>query len=179
MWCVCWTQCLACCHVCSEFPSWWLLLLASVRISFGGHSNVGREVVRRQWRWWSCSAEKMSPLFELQQLDLSPPPFLLLLICVDALFELQQLALLLLLVGAQFELFSSLQLLALALYGPAAERHPPSLCCSTILKFKWNWTLSVHYSGHCTADCRWTVEPFNCNIWTSSSPSSSYLKCNS
>ena len=74
MWCVCWTQFLACCHVCSEFPGWWLLLLASVRISFGGHSNVGREVVRRQWRWWSCSAEKMSPLFELQQLDLSPPP---------------------------------------------------------------------------------------------------------
>ena len=54
-------------------------------------------------KWWvrelGASAEKMSALFELQQLD----P-LLLLLSVDALFELQQLHLLLLGVHALFEL---------------------------------------------------------------------------
>ena len=53
-------------------------------------------------KWWvrelGASAEKMSALFELQQLD----P--LLLLSVDALFELQQLHLLLLGVHALFEL---------------------------------------------------------------------------
>ena len=55
-------------------------------------------------KWWvrelGASAEKMSALFELQQLD----PLPLLLLSVDALFELQQLHLLLLGVHALFEL---------------------------------------------------------------------------
>ena len=58
-------------------------------------------------KWWvrelGASAEKMSALFELQQLD--PLLHLLpLLLNVDALFELQQLHLLLLGVHALFEL---------------------------------------------------------------------------
>ena len=56
------------------------------------------------------SAEKMSALFEVQQLD---PLLLLLLLGVDALFELQQVHLLLLGVHALFELQQHQDLLLL------------------------------------------------------------------
>ena len=67
-----------------------------MRISFGGHSNVGREVVGEV----GASAEKMSALFELQQLN----PVLLLLVLLLLLLLLVLLLLFLLFsVNAQFE----------------------------------------------------------------------------
>ena len=93
-------------------------------------------------KWWEVggSAEKMSALFELQQLDPLLLLLLLLLLGGDALFELQQLGLLLLplLVDALFELQQHQDLLLLlilcllvdALFELQPGPPPPILNCT-------------------------------------------------